>query len=390
MPVAIQFTPEQEERLRGAESHARLADAFGCSDMPIRRWRRAHGWSPQPNVLAATPDEPPALDEAVVLRDEVRQLRAQLRRTDKAAIGDERVLRAIEAAVDRVEPVYVPPIAVVPHGAEHGRLPEHRQAAIWSDWHYGETVNAESVNGLGGYNVAICEERVAELVESILSFKKHRAALTGLDIWMLGDMASGKIHRLEETNEVPAQEQYVRVGYLMADAIRRLAPHYADIHVSCTWGNHPRDTPEPSTSHSNGDWVAYELARALTRDLTHVEWNIPRAGMVVRRFCGLNVLLWHGDGVKSNMPGVPWGGVLRRWTTLKATFAQQGVMLDYLAVGHYHQANVVADVFMNGALVGTNTHGLKNFGGGQRPKQLLIHGHHEHGIVDVAYCTPRT
>lgn len=385
MPAAYKFTAEQEDRMRGPEGHQELADAFGCSNMPIRNWRRKHGVEAVAPSLV-TSEGPSDTD---LLREEVRQLKTALRKSSRSDVGDERVLRSIEDAVRSVEPVRLPVHSTTKHNIPAPGTAHHRQAVIWSDWHYGETVDAEAVNALGGYNVAICEDRVGQLVRSMLAFKKVRPSLTGLDIWALGDMASGKIHRLEESNEVPAAEQYVRVGYLMADAIRQLAPHYADIKVSCTWGNHPRDTPEPSTSHSNGDWIAYHMAEALTRDLLNVTWNIPRAGMVVVQFCGLNVLLWHGDGVKSNMPGVPWGGVLRRWTTLKATFAAEGVMLDRLAIGHYHQPNAVDTLWMNGALVGTNVHGLKNFGGGARPTQLLVTGDEKaRRITDVAYCTP--
>lgn len=43
MPRAYEFTPEQLGRMLGPESNKKLAQEFGCSDMPIRRWRSRHG-----------------------------------------------------------------------------------------------------------------------------------------------------------------------------------------------------------------------------------------------------------------------------------------------------------------------------------------------------------
>ena len=380
MPVAFQFTDEQQDRMRGTESHAALAQAFGCSTSPIARWRRYNGWRYSAPALSALAEPDPAEDEQTaapseldLLRDEVRVLRSRSRRDNKSSLGDERVLRAIEAAIDSVEPVRLPPprshVSVSPDG-----VPHHRHAAVWSDWHYGEVVDRAQMNGLNGFSVAIAEERVDQLVKSTLAFRSVSPELTGLDVWMLGDMASGAIHGLEETNEIPAAEQFVRVGYLMASAIERLAPYYTDISCAGIVGNHPRPGKEPASkdSYNNGDWVAYHVAKAATQHLVNVSWEIPTGGMVVRRLAGKNFLLWHGDGVRSSMPGVPWGGIARRVNVLKDTYAAMGIRIDYVVVGHFHQRCIVPGVYMNGSLVGPNEYGIKNFGGGEAPKQLLL------------------
>jgi hypothetical protein len=381
MPARIEFTPEQVERLKGPEGHQALADAFGISNMPIRRWRKRHGWRATAPVA---PENGP--DELELLKHENAELRKVVRKGSRTDLGDERVLRAIERAIERVEPVYLRPLG---SGVSASAEAHHRQIAMWSDWHYGEHVDAESVSDINAYSVAICEDRVAQLVKSILSFKKVRPALTGLDIFIMGDMATGKIHRLEETNEVPAQEQYVRVGYLIAWAVEQLAPHYPQIDIYCTWGNHPRDTPEPSTSHSNGDWVACQLAKAATGHLSNVHWSIPKAGMVVATVADLNFLVWHGDGIRSNSAGVPWMAMAKRAALLRDTYADAGTRVHYLAVGHYHQQAAVPGLFMNGSLIGPNAHGMKNYGGGARPNQLLITlDERKRRVTDVSYCTP--
>lgn len=389
MPAAYKFTPEQEARMSGPEGLTTLARAFGCSEMPIRNWRRKHDWTAA-DAAPVTPgnesDTERLQRELDLAKHETAELRKVVRKGTRTDLGDERVLRAIEQAIERVEPPVFTPVAfkTVPD-----RAPHHRQVAIWSDWHYGEHVDAESVSDLNAYSVAIAEDRVAQLVKSILAFKRARPDVTGLTILIEGDMATGRIHRLEETNEIPAQEQYVRVGWLIAWAIEQLAPHYDEIEVFCTWGNHPRDTPEPSTSHSNGDWVACQLAKAKTAYLSNVRWFIPKSGMVIAPVAGKSILVWHGDGIRSNSAGVPWMAMMKRASELRSTFADKGVHIDYVSVGHYHQASVVPRLFMNGSLIGANAHGMKNYGGGQPPCQLVLHfDERKQRLVDVAYCTP--
>lgn len=350
-----------------------LAALCGVSEATIRRVRR----SPQSRDLTAQaaqePDE--GVSEEEILRAENKQLRAQVRKTDRESVGDERVLRAIEGACERAGwPVLAPPKRSPGRPRTTPAPAHHRQVALWSDWHAGETVSRAQMNGINEFNWAILEDRVAQLVESMLKFKAVRPELTGLDLWCLGDMASGAIHALEETNEIPAAEQYISVGYLIAAAIEKLAPHYEEIACAGIVGNHPRPGKEPASkdAYNNGDWIAYNMAKALTKGLHNVSWDIPKGGMLVKQVAGRNFLLWHGDGVRSSMPGVPWGGIMRRWNELKGTYASRGTHLDFVVVGHFHQACRVPGVFMNGSLIGPNEYGLKNFGGGEAAKQLLL------------------
>ena len=81
---------------------------------------------------------------------------------------------------------------------------------------------------------------------------------------------------------------------------------------------------------------------------------------------------------------------MRRWNELRKQYAQQGTYLDALAVGHYHQANVIqGSIFMNGSVIGLNEYGLKNFGSGEKPTQLLLTFQPDKKrLTDVSYINP--
>jgi hypothetical protein len=371
--VTHNYTAEQEAVIKDSTiPHNVAAEQLGVSEATIRRRRKDLGVAVTRHRMIG-PDAVAAVSREELLEAENRELKAQARAGRKQTVAQERILDAIERELANAGLTFVEPIALPPRRQDDAH---HRQAVLLSDWHLGEVVNGPEVGGLNVFNYAVLEERVNRIVTALLAFKRVRPELTGLDLWFMGDMVSGNIHdELAQTNEFPVAEQSVRAGKLMAALIVELAPHYPDLYCIGIPGNHAR-TQKPHASKQvfdSWDWTAYQLAAALTSRIANVEWEIPSAGTTVREIAGRKILLFHGDGIKSSMPGVPWGGVMRRSNELRKQYAEMGIRLDGFALGHFHQCNVVqGSIFMNGSVIGTNEYGYKNFGGGESPKQLLL------------------
>jgi transposase-like protein len=384
------YTAEQEAVMRDTTiTNYTAADLVGVSEASIRRWRKAHGvtGTPAPKRAVKTPARTGDPSREELLEAEVKELRAAARKERSATVAQQRILDQIGAAIASADIQHVVPSMPPPNNKFDAH---HRQAVLLSDWHGGEVVKLAETGGLNEFNFTILEERVENIEKALLAFKRVRPALTGLDLWCLGDMVSGNIHdEIAQTNEFPIAEQSVRVGQLLAGLIARLAPHDPEVWVGGVPGNHGR-TQKPHASKrvfDSWDWVAYHIARAQTSQIENVHWEIPDAGMIVREIAGRKVLLFHGDGIKSSMQGVPWGGVMRRTNELLKQYASMGINLDGFALGHYHQLNVVQSrIFMNGSAVGTNEYGVKNFGGGEPPRQLLLTWDEKRGrLTDSSY-----
>jgi hypothetical protein len=325
-----------------------------------------------------------------ILEQEIRELRGGGRRSRQADVHVERVALAIERNTRAV-----PPIAVRPSHDDHGH--PHTHELVLSDLHYGEHVDPEQVNGLNEYTPEICARRLSEVIESLVSFKDNRPyPINKLVISALGDNCSGGpgIHdEIRENNLVTISEQAHDIGLLLGETVETLAEYYPEIELVGVSGNHPR-MARPHASKNvfdNFDWIGYKTTEVYLRHLDQVTVIAPKAAMAVHNIAGNDVLLWHGDGVRSSMPGVPWGGVMRRWNELKRQYLSQGTNLASVRVGHFHSAGVVlgGEVIMNGSLIGLNEYGLKNFGSGQAPTQLLItHDEVNHRMTDVSYITP--
>lgn len=322
-----------------------------------------------------------------LLEHELRELKRATGRARKDEVRAERVVRAVEEALRGVAPPRRAKPASTPHTPSGAH---HRQMVLLSDWHGGEVVDPDVVNGMNEYNWQIMEERVDEVVGALLSHKRNSPTLTGLDVIFAGDMCSGANHEeLAVTNEFPLAEQAVKMGALMGQTVERLVPHYANLRVVSVEGNHPRLSRKPASKnpHDNMDWVAAVFARQYLAPHKTVTFTIGR-GSVRHTIAGRTYYCFHGDGIRSTMPGVPWGGVLRRVNTIQAT---QSHRIDGFILGHYHQANVVQGgrILMNGSLKGADEWTLKNFGGGERPAQLLATFDEKRSrMTDVRMITP--
>lgn len=323
------------------------------------------------------------------MQAELKDLRKRVNKQRSVDVQAERVLQEIRATIRPAEPMYKPPKAVA------GAYKDHAWALLLSDLHCGEVVVAEAMSGINEFHWEILQQRIAGVEKSLLSFQSNRRyPIPELHLWLLGDNLSGIIHEeLSETNEFPVTEQAWRVAMLIAQFVERLVPHFERIVINGVAGNHPR-TQKPHSSKQvfdSFDWLGYKIIETFLEKYKSITCEFPRSAFQVTKVGGMNWLLWHGDGVRTSMPGVPWGGVMRRWNELRKQYAQQGVLLDGLALGHFHQSNVVngGQIAMNGSLIGPNEFGMKNFGSGERPTQLLLTFQPDKKrLTDVSFITP--
>jgi len=355
----------------------------------LREWGNALGVV-QPATQAPTDIQPKVGEEVSreeILEQENRELRTQVRNARKLEVFDEKALRMLEANVTAITPSYEPLDLPV-----DSALTPHTHVLQYSDLHAAEVVSYEAMNGLNEYNWDIMLERHQKLARAIRSFKKNRPyPIPELVILGLGDMVTGDIHdELRETNEMIISESAVRLGNDMAVFIaEELVPLYERIRLSAVVGNHGRISRKPEFKHANKnwDWIAYKIMQLRLAEFPQVEIELPGSFETVVQVYDKNILLFHGDGVPTNMPGVPWGGIQRRTKELSDTYAALGIHLDHFALGHYHEANVVGQrrILMNGSLKGPDEYSMKRFGGGRPACQLLHTFHPTRGLVGTDY-----
>lgn len=345
------------------------------------------------NGMPARPDgEEPAISTEEIQQQRIAELETEARKRRKADVFAERVSMAITDAIERRGPTFSP--QVIPKASRPGQA-DHEFVLLWSDTHFGEVVSKEETNGLNEYDAKICWKRHEKMRESIFSYADNRPyPVDKLHIAALGDMLSGNIHdELAETNEIPLAESSVAFAYDGSAWLRSVAERFRQIEFAGVVGNHPRFSPKMRAKQAfdNADWFTYHQMALHLRDDERFKFTIPRSNAHVHQVIGgRNLLLWHGDGVRSSMPGVPWGGVTRRAAQLQNQYTQAGSAIYAFLVGHFHQRNIVAGpansyIAMNGSPKGVDEYSLKAFGGGQHPCQLLLTFHKTRGLTDASF-----
>lgn len=284
---------------------------------------------------------------------EIGSLREQLARRDAAAAEAEL------AETKRFEPLIISPERHEP-GAPGIPM------ALWSDWHWGETVDPRQMGGLNEFNREVAELRVKRLVERLLDlcFNYTGAKMSDehIVVCLGGDMVSGLIHEeLVATNWGNIADQVEECGSAIVGALYALADAFKRVTVIAgVPGNHGRTTPKPT---AKGRLDSYD--RTIYRRIGNQLAGDPRFETV---FCddidyrfqvsGRWFLLTHGDsqGVRGG-DGIigAYGPIIRGFLKVKAAEQEIGRHFDYMLQGHWHQyipAAAGLPVITNGTLKG--------------------------------------
>ena len=333
-------------------------------------------------------DGEPRVSEVEMLRQRNRELEQAVKAQRAEIVFDERVMTRLEESIPKRAPRYKP-AAIRKAGMD-----QHEVVLLFSDTHAGEVVSSGETLGMNEYSWPVMLRRMARLQASVLSYVQHRPyPINKLHVWFLGDMLSGEIHdELAQTNELCGAEATVQFALDAAAWLEEFTPHFAEIAVTGVPGNHPRRTQKPAAkrAHNNDDWLAYKMVELQLRDHPGFSFDFPIGAFATTTVADRwRCLLMHGDGIRSTMPGVPWGGVVRRITTLEQQFNKAKQPIDVVALGHFHTANALDGVgvktFLNGSVKGLDEYSLKQFGSGRAPSQLLLTFHPRRGITDVSY-----
>ena len=358
-----------------------VVNAYNQLGLPKRQ-----AGSPAAKVPIPEPDEEVSQEE--MLRARVVELERALRKARVGDVQEARLIEAIASSVKAASPRFQP------KPSTKTGTDEEEAALLFSDTHASEVVKTEQTLGMNSYDWDVMLERMSRLRSSMLSHLAHFSApVRTLHLWCLGDMLSGDIHdELMATNDRPGAQAAVDFGHELARFVESLVPEFETIRVAGVPGNHPRATKKPSAkdAHNNGDWIAYKVCEALLAKHPSVSFDFPHAGYATVTVADRwRVLLMHGDGIRSTMPGVPWGGVVRRVTTLEQQFAAAKQPLDYVCLGHFHTANALdgvgVETFLNGSVKGLDEYSLKQFGSGRRPAQRLLTFHPKRGVTGMRW-----
>jgi len=317
----------------------------------------------------------------------------------------------IESFRDEISKVVsaLPPVKVKKIREDTKSKGEEIAVALFSDLHGGERIDPEATDFMGYYNIDIAARRLeiwAERVLDVISLHRKNYSIKELHILDLGDKVSGLIHEeLEMTADIPPEEQFVVVGYLIAQIYLMLAREFEEIHIHSIGGNHARTRKKKSFKQPwvNFDYFAAQLTSLFCERQDNLHFHSYKSNKKIIEIGNKVGVIQHGDGIRSYQ-GIPFYGIIRSakrqlakqnsFRDMKkrmANFEEEALEglkdvntgdIDFLAMGHFHQLGILerawGPIVINGCFPGPSEYSLEK-DIVSRPGQWLL-GFHRNGI----------
>lgn len=258
-----------------------------------------------------------------------------------------------------------------------------------SDWHWGEIVDPNQINGVNQYNLTIARQRARTMIEKTVLLLKNHVAQTnypGIIFVLGGDMVSGDIHEeLMATNEAEIMPTVLDLFGVLIWCINTLADEFGNVFVPCVSGNHGRNTHKiraKGRNFTSFDWLLYQfLAKHFEGD-ERVQFLIPDGSDAYYSVYSQKYLLTHGDQFRGG-DGVigALGPIIRGDHRKRSRNAQIDMQYDTMLMGHWHQLIQLERLIVNGSLKGYDEYAYANNFGFEPPRQAMWITHPEHGIT---------
>ncbi len=319
------------------------------------------------------------------LFDRLAEAQLEIRDLHSAKALDHRHVREVIFGLSEAKPD-IPSWIIDPPKAQHSPgVP----TLFASDWHWGEVVDPEQINGVNKYNLRIAHARAKRMVERTIDLLKNHMvnpSYPGVVFPLGGDMVSGDIHdELRESNELATIPTVLDLLEVLCACIKSLADAFGKVHVPCVTGNHGRNTLKIRAKgrvHTSYDWLLYCLLEREFKGDKRISFQVSSGPDCSYSIYGHRYLLTHGDQFRGGdgMVGA-LGPILRGDHKKRSRNGQIGLEFDTMLLGHWHQYCHLGRVIVNGSLKGMDEYAYSNNFGFEVPKQALFITHPRHGIT---------
>lgn len=248
--------------------------------------------------------------------------------------------------------------------------------ALLSDVHAEEEVTPASVNGLNEYTLGIAEERMEKFfraVARLTQIQRGGAKIDKLILWLGGDLFSGMIHEeLMETSKKTPTQMILWLQERIMDGIATLKPHFEQILIPTSYGNHGRTTKKPR--HATGaahsyEWLMYKILEGRYAKDSQVEWQVADSYFNYVRVHDRTLRFHHGDNLRYN-GGI--GDISIAVNKAIASWNKGPNRADLDIFGHWHRYQQHDNWLCNGSVIGYNAFALSIKASWSPPTQTYL------------------
>ena len=262
-----------------------------------------------------------------------------------------------------------------------------------SDVHWGEVVDPAQVQDVNAFNVAIAKQRIRRAFEGAITVARDYmkgVIYDGVTTILGGDIVSGNIQDLRETNEETALESMFGAAEHLTAGLRLLADDFGRVHVVCVVGNHSRSTVKPiykNRVRDSLDWGVYNLIRLYLAGDERITVQVGDAASDRVQVYGVRYVVNHGESFRGGSGiAAEMSPLLLGVHRMKKREQDVGHPFDVLITHHRHRCLPMPGlgVMVNGSVVGYNEMAFDEIMGYQEPQQGFWLNTPERGISMVA------
>lgn len=289
------------------------------------------------------------------VRDENISLRASARRNSRDLTLEAKLLECFEQNIKKVKP------------SIHTPSPYKEVARDWgnvvgiSDWHIGEEVDAEQMNGINSFNYSIAEKRVKRYIKEIKSSNISRSK--NLTICDLGDNIRGIIHNGLNDTEGGLMVSLVKCVDIIMMFIKSMLDIYDKVNYYFVVGNHSRldDMIQSKDKYQDYSWLIIQMVIRLFSEEDRVKFHISKSGYHLIHINSARIFAFHGDTMRGYAPS----STSSRMKVQDMCMTLTGKQAQIFFSGHTHNAMSIMNQYkgwciVSGCLVGSNEYGLQS------------------------------
>jgi hypothetical protein len=259
---------------------------------------------------------------------------------------------------------------------------------VASDWHIEENVTADITNGLNEYSLKIAEDSIRQFFSKActrIQQAKRDKNVNTVVLAILGDIINGVLRTEDyESNETTPTEALAIARSLIHEGIKTLISNTGcKLRVICCVGNHGRLTEKIHYSNQVQQSLEYLLYKTLETDFRgyeNVKFVVRKSYYTIQRIFNVNVRFHHGHAARFN------GGIGGLAVPVIRKTQQMNTIehADLDVIGHFHSAQMLSNVIVNGSLVGSNGYSMALGLPHDIPKQMYFEIDSKYGRTDVA------
>jgi len=338
----------------------------------------------EPTIKMVKPEEPDLYQKLLEAKDKIRQLESSISTQKREELNEKYIKKVILNMADAKPKI--PNWLVKP---KKGKTVAGVPSLFASDWHWGEVVDPDQINGVNDFNVAIAQDRAKVMVEKTIDLLKNHIAHSdypGIVFILGGDMVSGDIHEeLMATNAMEIMPTVVDLFGVLIWCIETLANEFGNVFIPCVSGNHGRNTHKirnKGRNFTSFDWLLYQFLDKHFENDSRITFLIPDGSDAYYSIYGHKYLLTHGDQFRGG-DGVigAIGPIIRGDHRKRSRNSQIEMEYDTMLLGHWHQLIQLERLIVNGSLKGYDEYAYSNNFGFEPPRQALWLTHPEHGLT---------